>query len=241
MDLQSLIIIEIKKHVYNHQLKPGDILPSQSGIAKAVGASRASVREAIKTMEAQGLLRVLNGKGIFVENVDTSFYAGEMNRPYILQRLIDALSVRKALEGMAVEQCTLRASDEQLRGLSEILSKVEARYERREPQADLDLLFHQTLVSLAGNVLLTHMLKNLLQASSGIWSMEDDELTGILSGSIPAHRAMMNRMLARDVQGAVKVHDEYMRREITLLSEIETRAARAALEISTTVKEEDCP
>lgn len=223
MDLQQQIIAGIKRYIYQHQLKPGDRLPSQASIAQDAGASRASVREAVKTMEAQGLLRAVNGKGIFVENVDTSFYVGEMNRAYILQRLIDALYVRKALEGMAVELCTLRATDEQLRGLSEILSEVEALYERGEPQAELDLLFHQKLVSLSGNALLTHMLKNLLQSSSGIWNMRSEDLAAILSASIPAHRLMMDSVLARDAARAARVHNEYMSREIALLSEIESR------------------
>lgn len=215
--LQTRIILEIKKHIYTQQLSPGDMLPSQAALCEMTGASRATVREAIKTMEAQGLLRVVNGVGIYVENIDTSFFVGEMNRGYILRRLIDALSVRKALEGMAVEQCTLLATDEQLKALSAILHEVEVRYERGEDQSELDLLFHQKLIALAGNALLSHMLRNLMQASSGIWSMPSEEFSTILSSSIPQHRVMMDRMLARDASGASRAHNEYMSRELELL------------------------
>lgn len=194
------------------------MLPSQGAIANIVGASRASVREAVKTMEAQGLLRAVNGKGIFVENVDTSFYVGEMNRDYILGRLIDVLSVRKALEGLAVELCTLRATDGQLRHLSELLEAVEFRYAGEEAQSEQDLLFHQTLVPYSQNALLTHMLVNLMQTSSGIWNMDSSGFAPILTASIPRHREMMNHMLRRDAKRAVAVCGEYMNEEIERLS-----------------------
>lgn len=222
VDLQAQIIREIKKHIYANQLTPGDPLPSQASIAELVGVSRASVREAVKTMEAHGLLRVVNGKGIYIESVDTSFFAGDLNKGYLLRQLADALSVRKALEGMAVEECTRRATDEQLRALSRLLSKVEQRYARGEEQAEFDLKFHQTLVSLSGNALLTHMLKNLLRHSSGIWNIESPDLRDILRASIPAHRAMMDLMLGRDAAGAARVHHDYMNREISLIREMET-------------------
>ena len=162
------------------------------------------------------------GKGIYIESVDTSFFAGELNKGYLLRQLADALSVRKALEGMAVEECTRRATDEQLRALSRLLSKVEQRYARGEEQAEFDLKFHQTLVSLSGNALLTHMLKNLLRHSSGIWNIESPDLRDILRASIPAHRAMMDLMLGRDAAGAARVHHDYMNREISLIREMET-------------------
>ncbi|MEA5068316.1 MAG: FCD domain-containing protein, partial [Christensenellaceae bacterium] len=154
--------------------------------------------------------------------VDTSFFVGELNKGYLLRQLVDALGVRKALEGMAVEECTRRATDEQLSALSRLLSKVEQRYARGEDQSEFDLKFHQKLVSLSGNALLTHMLKNLLRNSSGIWNIESPDLAVILRASIPAHRVMMERMLARDAAGAARVHHDYMSREIELIREIET-------------------
>ncbi len=195
------------------------MLPSQANMAMMTGASRASIREAMKTMEAQGLIRTVNGKGIFIENVDTSFHSGPIKSSYIIKLLVDAIGVRKALEGMAVEYCTILATDEQLQNLSEILAKVEILYHKGEPQSEYDLLFHQTLIALADNNLLTHMLKNLMQHSSGIWKMQDN-VAEILSGSIPGHRVMMDYMLARDIQGAVAAHNKYMNETIDGLKKL---------------------
>lgn len=207
-DLQSEIIRKIKAHIYEHELQPGDLLPSQAAMCAMLGASRPSVREAIKTMEAQGLVRSINGKGIYVEQVDTSFHTGLSSTAYNIRLLYDALAVRKALEGMAVELCIENASDEQLRELSGILAQVEDKYYRKEHQADLDLLYHKTLIQLAGNSLLSNMLKNLMQHSSGLWSMKD-VVADILNDSIPSHRVVMDLMLARNTEQAVKEHNGY--------------------------------
>lgn len=222
IDLQERIILEIKKHIYENQLQPGDLLPSQANMARQIGASRPSVREAIKTMEAQGLLRSVNGKGIYVEIVDVSFYNGGMNKSYLLKVYLDAHQVRQSLEGMAVELCTRTATDGQLRELSDILANVEDKYRKNERQSELDLLFHQTLIALSGNRLLAHLIKNLLQQSSGFWRMED-EIGQILTESIPSHRVMMDYMLQRDCKMALKVHNQYMN-EITEKLEAVNRA-----------------
>lgn len=224
VDLQEKIIWEIKKHIFDNRLQPGTALPSQASMAAMTGASRASIREAVKTMEAQGLLRTINGKGIYVENVDTSFSPTPATTGYILKLLIDSFSVRKALEGMAVEQCTLYASDHDLQKLSDILLKVETRYYNGEEQSDLDLLFHQTLISLAGNNLLSHMLKNLMHTSSGMWKMED-RIAQIFSDSIPGHRRVMDKMLARDVRAAVHEHNEYMDKTIFQMKALLSQSA----------------
>lgn len=229
VDLQSEIIKKIKAYIYDHTLQPGDPLPSQAAMCAMMGTSRPSVREAIKTMEAQGLVRVMNGKGIFVEQVDTSFRTDLSNTAYNVRLLQDALGVRKALEGMAVEICTNKATNQQLRELSSILTQVETLYYNGEDQADLDLLFHKTLINMAGNSLLTNMLRNLVRHSSGLWSMKD-QVAEILSDSIPAHRIVMNRMLARDVAAAVREHNKYMDRMLTALDSIVNKADSPALE-----------
>lgn len=63
--LQLEIIRFIKQYITEHELKPGDKLPSQEQLISMIGVSRTSLREAVKTMEAQGKLKVLNGKGIY--------------------------------------------------------------------------------------------------------------------------------------------------------------------------------
>lgn len=208
-DLQTSIMQEIKRHIFKNELKSGDLLPSQQKIAEMLGASRTSVREAIKTMEALGLVRVVNGKGILVEQIDNSFYDGEKKNAYRLKMLLEAFYVRRALEGAAIEETTKNASDSELEDLSALLGLVEEKYYKQEEQAELDLQFHQKVLELSKNNLLIHMTSNLILRSSGLWSLTDQE-ADILNESIPSHRVMVDYMLKRDYKMALKTHYDYL-------------------------------
>lgn len=190
-------------------------------IAAQLRISRPSVREAIKTLEAQGLVRVVNGKGIFVEQVDASFHTDTINRNYLIKQLIDVMEVRRALEGLAVEQCTVYASREDLEELSRILGCAEWQYYHGKRNADNDLLFHQRLIAMGNNALAANMLRTLLQNVSGMWSMGKD-FSGIFNDSIPAHRVMMDHMLAGEAREAVQTNNAYMDETIRALKALRT-------------------
>ena len=64
--LQSEIIRFIQNYISENGLTQGDKLPSQEQLIAMMGVSRTSLREAVKTLEAKGILTVLNGKGIYI-------------------------------------------------------------------------------------------------------------------------------------------------------------------------------
>ncbi len=218
-DLQEDIILLIKKYIFDNKLIPGDALPSQLSMAESMGASRTSVREAIKTMEAKGWVKVINGKGIFVEQIDNSYMGGEQKSQYRLRMLKEYFEVRRALEGYAIEVATKNASDEELQEISKLLEKIESRFYDNKSQCDLDLEFHRKILEISKNSLLIHMTNNLLQQTTGVWNMKDKEAE-ILTQSIPSHRTVMNYMLARQPEHAVRAYNEYMNRIIFGLNAI---------------------
>ena len=209
-NLQQEIIHQIKNYIYTNKLKPGDMLPSQAAIANMIGTSRLSVREAIRAMEAQNLLRVVNGKGIYVEMIDISFRAGKLDEYYILTTYLDSLVVRKALEGTAVELCTLSATQDELNNINDTLLKIEDKIRLGQEQSDLDYLFHKQIVFSTNNPLLSHLLNNLMQQSGGFWDIKNQHLKGTLTDSIAGHRKMMDYMLISDEKMALHEYNEYM-------------------------------
>ena len=68
VSLQSEIIRYIQSYIEEHDLKEGDRLPSQGQFIEMMQVSRTALREAVKTLEAEGIVEVLNGKGIYVGN-----------------------------------------------------------------------------------------------------------------------------------------------------------------------------
>ncbi|WP_147464690.1 FadR/GntR family transcriptional regulator, partial [Pseudomonas cannabina] len=59
----------IRKLIAEQGYKPGESLPSQRDLAVLLGVSRASLREALSSLSALGVVRVQPGKGVFVQSV----------------------------------------------------------------------------------------------------------------------------------------------------------------------------
>ncbi|MGP8311710.1 FadR/GntR family transcriptional regulator [Enterocloster aldenensis] len=62
----DIVINDIKQSLINRRLLPGDRLPNELEIAEGLGVSRGSVREAMKTLSAFGLVDIKVGNGTFV-------------------------------------------------------------------------------------------------------------------------------------------------------------------------------
>src|SRR5262245_3753210 len=60
------IVRQIEHQLDNGSLRPGDQLPTERDLAQRVGASRASVREAYRILQARGRLEIRHGVGVFV-------------------------------------------------------------------------------------------------------------------------------------------------------------------------------
>ena len=96
--LQSEIIRFILDYIREHDLNPGDKLPSQENLLAMMGVSRTSLREAMKTLEARGILEIQNGKGAYVGGLVDADGVQVIDFTQEKERLLEALEVRKILE-----------------------------------------------------------------------------------------------------------------------------------------------
>src|SRR5512134_244757 len=60
------IVAQIRRHVVDGRLRPGDRLPSERALSARFQVSRASLREAIRTLESTGLVQIRSGDGTYV-------------------------------------------------------------------------------------------------------------------------------------------------------------------------------
>ena len=156
----------------------GERLPSErKGLVATFGVSRVSIREAIRSLEGLGLVRVYQGRGAFVTDRRSGF--GEPIARWLdihRDEILELLDVRAALDGFAVE-CAVRRDDPD--GIAAIVSAqalafaqaVEEGAETAE-LVGLDIDFHLAIADAAGN----RLLRPALRRSS-------------LSGGVPPRRA----------------------------------------------------
>src|SRR6185295_17132942 len=129
-----------------------DVLPSQGALAADLGVSRTVLREAMKHLEAEGLLDISQGRRIRVRSAGPQ--AALRSLDAMLRRtpgsLAHLLEVRRPLEGDIAALAAERRSDAHLDTLETSVAAL-AALQTLDRRVDADLLFHRTLAEATGN------------------------------------------------------------------------------------------
>jgi GntR family transcriptional repressor for pyruvate dehydrogenase complex len=187
-------------HIESQGLQGGDRLESERELAKILGISRPSLREAIQILQVQGRLRVKHGIGIFVldqadgEKLRESLRAAQ-------HRIEELFQMREILEAPAVEWAAERRSEEQLaemklaaKALNEAISKKPVDFENLRR---LDMEFHLTIVRSAQNQFLNQTLGTLQEIM--YHSMDNTlKLPGRVDSSEHEHGMILDAIEKRD-------------------------------------------
>jgi len=159
------IRLQIEQAIRSGSFAPGARLPSERELVDAFGVSRVSVREAIRSLEAVGLINVQHGRGAFV--TDRRSGVGQpMARWLQLHEgeVLELHRVRGALDELAAQSA---AAHQDRRGIAKIEAAHDALREAVKgdvPTAELMLLdidFHVAIAEASGNRLLYDLLYDL--------------------------------------------------------------------------------
>jgi DNA-binding FadR family transcriptional regulator len=152
---------QLRELIMTGELSPGERLPNEALLAREFGVSRATVREALRVLAAQNLLRTAKGAGggsyVTLPTVDhiSEFLQSNINlltesRDVRLDELIEA---RLLLEVPAARLAAKRRSDEDVERLRAAIPGEPLRLGKQE-QFVLNSGFHETILECCGNTLL---------------------------------------------------------------------------------------
>lgn len=141
---------------------PGDRLPPQRALAADLGVNMASLREGIKRLEQLGLVEVRHGDAMRVRDwradggLDVLAYAAAADRD-LLGALFEA---RRLLVTEAARLAADRRSAAQAGELLELAERL-ARAADEQTAQGLDLVFFQTVIEAAGNLVFTLIINSI--------------------------------------------------------------------------------
>lgn len=157
--------LQIEQAIRRGDFVPGERLPSERELVQTFGVSRVSVREAIRSLEALGLVRVHQGRGAFV--TDRRSGLGEpMARWLDVHRdeVLELLAVRGALDEQAAVAAVEHADAAALAAVREAeaaFAKAVERQASMEELVPLDIDLHVGIAEAGGNRLLYDLLSDL--------------------------------------------------------------------------------
>ncbi len=160
ISISEEIAKQIMDLISRGELKPGDHLPSERELCKNFGASRSSLREALRCLSIVGVLNARVGEGTSVAEDGERFLHKIIEWRLITERhdIENLLEVRMALEGVSAADAALHATDEQIEKLRKLIGRMKTALKDEKSYAALDLEFHITLAEASGNSLVSGLI-----------------------------------------------------------------------------------
>ena len=207
--LSDSITEHIERLIVDGALNPGDALPSERDLAKQLGVSRPSLREALLLLESRGLVQARRGGGFGVTDVTGPTITDPL--VHLLQKhpstVDDVLELRHGLECVAATFAAQRATDADAKRLREMSAAMRRRRAERDPleDADLDVDFHMAVAEASHNVALVHVMRgvfNLMRSNM----LRSREVLYRQNGNVvlldDQHAAIVKAIVARDADAA---------------------------------------
>ena len=146
--VREQLLANLRAGIFDRTFAPGQRLIERE-LCELTGVSRTSIREALRQLEAEGLVKIIPNRGPVVARIS----ADEAAQLY---------EVRAALEALAVQLFTERATDDQINELEATVDHIE----RTTGGSAVDLLaakdeFYRVLFAGAGNDVMVRLLESL--------------------------------------------------------------------------------
>ncbi len=207
------IIDQVRNAIFEGRLKPGDKLPSERELIIKFRVSKATLREALHSLEVLGFLDIRKGVsgGAFVTEVDMVKARDSFTNFLLFKNLSleDLSEVRLLLEPYIAEKATLAITQEDLHRLEKLIKDSEHAIKNDISFAsrEVEIEFHRIIASIAGNPILMFILdfvENLLIDTKEILRPGKEFSAKVLR----AHKRIYNALLEKNVR---KVREEMMK------------------------------
>jgi len=183
------------------RFRRGEKLPPQEELARQLGVSRNTLREAVNQLSAVGLLKSTQGVGTVVEPPDPGGYLSALRGQFLL----DTLSVREFIEARiciernAVRLAVERADEKDILRLRTILDEQRKAINQGDAEAFTrqDASFHLAVTELCGNRVLLKFLQTI-QDMLHRFIGEVSQLPGAIEDALRFHSRMTDAIAAKN-------------------------------------------
>lgn len=152
-NLVETVSRRIREAIVGGELKPGDKLPTESGLTQQHQVSRTVVREAIASLRADNLVEVRHGVGVFVLPPQDGLLQSGLRHVDAsrVSSIIEMLEVRAAIEIEAAGLAATRSSPAQQETIFECLEMIEQQIAAGNATVESDRAFHFAIADSTNN------------------------------------------------------------------------------------------
>ena len=205
--LHDEVAAQLRDRIFAGELIPGTFL-DEARLAQEMRISRTPLREALKVLTAEGLVRHEPRRGCFVNEVTE-------------QDLNEIFPVIALLEGRCAYEAALHASDADLQALEALHDKLarHAKSRRITDYCAANFAIHEAIIALANNRWLAQVIVDLRKIVK-LARLQQLHAPGRLEQSLSEHLAVFAALKARDPEGAEAAMRTHLTRQREALREL---------------------
>ena len=188
----------IKQAIISYEVKPGEPLAEEQ-IANKLGVSCTPVREAIKELRKEGLVKIIHRKGAFVAEISSK----DVEEIFLLREILECAAVKIAIP---------RLKEEDLIEMESLFNSISKDIEMKNYKNifDTDIKLHSLIVDTAGNRRLSKFL-NILNGQVHRMRVLSATAPGRLNKSLQEHKDILEALKKRDIDLAEQRLKQHIR------------------------------
>lgn len=166
--LVNEIITQLSQAIIEGDFKPGDKLPSEAELCEQLAVGRNSLREAIRVLNAMGVVKTKRGQGTFLQDT----ISHEVFNPLIFRLILDpknttdVFELRVMVETIVVIMAIYKASPEEIKSIRDLVDETNRIAKSNQGSIDdlikLDMQFHLAIAKCVHNKLIEAILETLV-------------------------------------------------------------------------------
>ncbi|HYI87164.1 MAG TPA: FCD domain-containing protein [Burkholderiales bacterium] len=211
--LSSQIVSDVRDALFGKKLKPGDFLGTENDLASRYGVSRIVARDALRTLEALGIVEIKMGKGggARIARGNARLFAEALAVQLDLTGVSAAeiMDAQRAIECLAAELAAENATEADVARLKQLIDDADAAIDDPARFTQLGAEFHLAVAEASHNRVLVVQLISLQHVS---WPRRNPTLNAKVARRVnDVHRELLALIEIRDPTGARKLMDDHVK------------------------------
>jgi DNA-binding FadR family transcriptional regulator len=196
--LAQTVLDRLLVFIRNGDLRPGQALPSQHELARALSVSRPVLREAMQALSVMGVVEIRPGSGCYVRDPNASAESEGWDDVFTHQGAIEVLEARMVVEVELAGMAAIRATESDFAEMNAILERLKRTLARGRTTVHVTGDFHQAIARAGHNRPLYRMAQLFSQARIVQGMRVEYALPDIAAAEYESHKVLLDAIATRD-------------------------------------------
>ncbi|SNX66163.1 DNA-binding FadR family transcriptional regulator [Streptomyces sp. TLI_55] len=208
--LAHAVVESLADSIVSGAIPSGSTLPVEPELCETFGVSRITIREAVKSLEAKGLVRARQGSGTTITPseewnlLDPVVLAATVRHDDELVVLDQLVGVRSVLEAQMAAQAAELATDDDLREIDLLLGRLDEEVATPARFIETDVLFHDRIMQASRNRLGRSIIRTVHTQARSTFLYNGTPDGHSCEQANAEHRRIVEQLRARDPQRAAQ-------------------------------------